>query len=136
MTEPRPTAAELVAAVAGFLTDQVVPALEGKVAFHTRVAANALRIVERELRLGAEAEAVEAERARLPGAPADDAALATLIREGHPDVDDPALRGYLIRSVRARIAIDSPDYPAVAQAAARWPDAGASGGPAGSDWPR
>ncbi|MFM9032786.1 MAG: phosphotransferase, partial [Mycobacterium sp.] len=45
----RPTAAELVAAVAGFLDGEVRAGTTGAVNFHALVAANALRIVEREL---------------------------------------------------------------------------------------
>ena len=52
----RPTAAELVAAVADFLDSDVREALRrwsaadaGQVSFHARVAANVLRTVEREL---------------------------------------------------------------------------------------
>jgi len=45
----RPTAAELVAAAAEFLETDVRAATGGQVNFHARVAANALRIVEREL---------------------------------------------------------------------------------------
>ena len=48
----RPTASELLDAVKAFLTDQVMPATGGQVAFHARVAANALGIVARELELG------------------------------------------------------------------------------------
>lgn len=44
----RPTAAELVAAVADFL-DNDVRTVGGQVGFHARVATNVLRIVEREL---------------------------------------------------------------------------------------
>ena len=45
----RPTAAELVAAVADFLDSDVRAATDGQVSFHARVAANVLRTVEREL---------------------------------------------------------------------------------------
>jgi Domain of unknown function (DUF6285) len=45
----RPTAAELVAAVADFLDSEVRAATDGQVSFHARVAANVLRTVEREL---------------------------------------------------------------------------------------
>jgi len=48
----RPTASELVDAVRQFLTDQVMPATGGQLAFHSRVAANVLGIVARELELG------------------------------------------------------------------------------------
>jgi aminoglycoside phosphotransferase (APT) family kinase protein len=49
----RPTASELLDAVREFLTGQVMPAATGQLAFHARVAANALAIVARELELGA-----------------------------------------------------------------------------------
>ena len=48
----RPTASELLDAVRGFLTDQVMPATGGQLGFHARVAANVLAIVARELDLG------------------------------------------------------------------------------------
>jgi hypothetical protein len=47
--QDRPDARELLAAVRGFLEQQVVPALDGTRQFHARVAANVLAIVEREL---------------------------------------------------------------------------------------
>jgi aminoglycoside phosphotransferase (APT) family kinase protein len=49
----RPTAGELLEAVREYLTGQVMPATSGQLAFHARVAANALAIVTRELELGA-----------------------------------------------------------------------------------
>ena len=58
-----PTTAELVAAVREFLSDDVMPATEGRLQFHARVAANVLAQVERELALGP------------PADPAADAAL-------------------------------------------------------------
>jgi aminoglycoside phosphotransferase (APT) family kinase protein len=48
----RPTASELLDAVRGFLTDDVMPATGGHLAFHARVAANVLGTVARELELG------------------------------------------------------------------------------------
>ncbi len=49
----RPTASELLEAVREYLLGSVMPATSGQVAFHARVAANALAIVARELELGA-----------------------------------------------------------------------------------
>jgi aminoglycoside phosphotransferase (APT) family kinase protein len=49
----RPTASELLEAVREYLLAAVMPATSGQVAFHARVAANALAIVARELELGA-----------------------------------------------------------------------------------
>lgn len=64
----RPTASELLDAVRGYLTDQVMPGTSGQLAFHARVAANALAIVARELDLGpppADADLADRVAARL-----------------------------------------------------------------------
>ncbi len=78
----RPTAAELVAAVADFLDNDVRAATEGQVNFHARVAANVLRIVERELSDDSAADVT----GRLAGLGfADEAQLAAAIRAGALD---------------------------------------------------
>ena len=59
----RPTASELLDAVREFLTDQVMPATAGQIAFHARVAANVLAVVARELELGAVPPDAEADLA-------------------------------------------------------------------------
>jgi aminoglycoside phosphotransferase (APT) family kinase protein len=64
----RPTASELLDAVSGFLTGEVLPATTGQLAFHARVAANVLAIVAREIELGpvrASAELARGVAARL-----------------------------------------------------------------------
>ena len=103
----RPTAAELVAAVADFLDNDVRSAIDGQVNFHARVAANVLRIVERELTDGSAAEVTD-RLAELGFA--DEAQLAAAIRAGGLDdrADDvlPALRTL----VRHRLAIAHPGY--------------------------
>jgi len=45
----RPTAREILDAVRGYLTEDVMPGTTGRLSFHARVAANMLAIVEREL---------------------------------------------------------------------------------------
>ncbi len=103
----RPTAAELVAAVADFLDNDVRSSTEGRVNFHARVAANVLRIVEREL-TDDSAEAVTGRLADLGFA--DETQLAAAIRAG--TVDDragdvlPTLRAL----VRQRLAVAHPGY--------------------------
>jgi aminoglycoside phosphotransferase (APT) family kinase protein len=78
----RPTAAELVGAVAEFLETDVREATGGQVNFHARVAANALRTVERELLDTDDSEV----RAALAGLGfADEAGLAAAIRTGELD---------------------------------------------------
>ena len=103
----RPTAAELVAVVADFLENDVRGATEGQVNFHARVAANVLRIVERELTDDSAAEVID-KLAELGFA--DEAQLAAAIRAGVLDdrADDvlPALRTL----VRRRLAVAHPGY--------------------------
>lgn len=120
----RPTAAELIAAVRVFLEADAMPRLEGRAAFHARVAANALAIVEREL---AEAPAGgAAEHARLRAllgedGPLDalDRALCGRIRAGTLAPDTPALRAHLWETTLAKVAIDQPRYSAYRRARAR-----------------
>jgi hypothetical protein len=90
-----PTTEELVAAVRSFLTDEVMPATEGRLSFHARVAANVLAQVERELRTGA----VDV---------AGDAELAAAIRDGSTSFDDalPRVRA----SVVAKLRISNPRH--------------------------
>ena len=83
----RPTAAELIAAVAEFLEGDVRANTTGSVNFHALVAANVLRTVERELLDESSAEPLAAlEQLGYP----DEDALAAAIRagdlDGHPDV--------------------------------------------------
>jgi aminoglycoside phosphotransferase (APT) family kinase protein len=104
----RPTAAELVAAVAEFLEGDVREATSGQVNFHARVAANALRMVEREL-LASDDSDVRAELAGLGFA--DEAALAAAMRAGElADRPGPAVIACLRTLVRRRLAVAHPGY--------------------------
>jgi hypothetical protein len=103
----RPLAAELVAAVAEFLETDVRAATSGQVNFHARVAANALRIVERELLDESEAES----RAALAGLGlADEEALAAAIRAGELDGRPDDVIACLRTVVRRRLTVAHPGY--------------------------
>ncbi len=104
----RPTAAELVAAVADFLDNDVRAATTGSpVNFHARVAANVLRTVERELLDTSAAEVTDA--LTQLGYP-DEPALAAAIRAGELD-DRPAKVLACLRTlVRHRLAVNHPGY--------------------------
>jgi hypothetical protein len=103
----RPSAAELVAAVAEFLDGEVRSATTGAVNFHALVAANALRIVEREL-LDSEADTPLVALDAL-GYPDEDA-LAAAIRAGELDGRDTEVMACLRALVRHRLAIAHPGY--------------------------
>jgi hypothetical protein len=110
MSHYRPTAAELVAAVAEFLETEVRAATGsdrrladvGAVNFHARVAANALRIVERELsQHGAEPGLLGFD---------DEQALARAIRDGDFDDRGSELEPVLRALVRHRLDVAHPGY--------------------------
>lgn len=107
----RPTAAELIAAVAEFLETDVREATSGQVNAHlnfqARVAANALRMVQRELQSPGESD-VRAALAGL-GFP-DEAALAAAIRAGDLDGRDDDVTAALRVLVRHRLAAAHPGY--------------------------
>jgi hypothetical protein len=110
----RPTAAELVAAVADFLENDVRASTgpdgrpdTGQVNFHARVAANVLRIVERELTDDSVAEVTGA-LAELGFA--DEAQLAAAIRTGALDERSDDVLPVLRTLVRHRLAVAHPGY--------------------------
>ena len=118
MAQDRPTQAELLDAVAGFLRDEAVPALDKTapgLAFQLRVAANALAILEREARLGPDADRREHARlVKLLGRDGtlDDLnrALAAELRAGTRDERDAALMAHLEATVADKIAIANPKW--------------------------
>jgi len=111
----RPSAAQLVAAVRDFLEKVAQPELRGHSAFHARVAANALAIVERELALAAEQDAAERERLRAllgrdDALEAQNRELCRAIRAGEITADTPGLIEHLRATTLAKLAVDQPSY--------------------------
>ena len=111
----QPSSLELVTAVREFIEKHAMPELQGRTAFHARVAANALAIVARELEQGAPADS--AERERLRPLLQQDGTLAELnrqlcrrIRDGRIAWDDPALGAHLVPTTLAKVAVDQPNY--------------------------
>lgn len=98
----RPTAAELVAAVAEFLETDVRDGTSGSVNFHARVAANVLRTVEREL-------LDDTAPPDLLGF-ADEAALSAAIRRGDFDERGAEVASALRGLVLQRLAVSHPGY--------------------------
>ncbi|GAC1593174.1 MAG: hypothetical protein NVS3B21_13890 [Acidimicrobiales bacterium] len=102
----RPTAAELLEAVREFLVEEQEEKGSPR-AFHARVAANAVAIVERELAAGDPAPWRGDELARIGRASEDE--LASAIRGGL-DLADPQLRDTLIRGVVHKVEVANPRY--------------------------
>jgi hypothetical protein len=115
--QDRPTAEQLIEAVASFLRDRVVPATQGPLAFHARVAANALDIARRELTLATEAEVRErtALSALLQADPHCDLPqlnrmLCERIVRDELDAQTPGLAEALWCITLDKLAIDQPGY--------------------------
>lgn len=104
-----PTAAELAAASAEFVRNDLLPTLEGRQRFHALVTANVLDIIHRELTLGPGHEAAHARRLADLGV-RDDAELATGVRAGLFDDRVPELLESLRDSVRAKLEVANPKY--------------------------
>ena len=114
---------ELLDSVAAFLREDAAAATSGRTRFFTRVAANSLTIVKRELALGPAHR--QAERARLMALLDRTDSLDALrrqltsgLRDGSIALDRPQLREHLRASVINQLAIDQPTYAALATAIA------------------
>jgi len=112
-----PMQAELLEGVAAFLKDEVAARLESHNSFLARVAANSLRIAQRECQFGPNLAAQEqAGLERLLGMPGELDSLrwelVNRLRDKLP-LDSPGLAEHLRRSVAGQLAIDQPNYSAL-----------------------
>lgn len=105
----RPTAAELLEAVREWVEGDVREATSGRVAFHARVAANALAMLERQVALGPAHEAAHRARLESLGHP-DDASLARAIRAGEEDHRLEEVRAVVAASVRSKLEVANPRW--------------------------
>jgi hypothetical protein len=121
MPSNRPTRDELLEAVVEFLENRVMPKLDEHTAFHTRVAANALNIVRRELEHGPGLDEKELERLeRLLGREGTleelNAELCNGIRNGDLDHRNPELMEHLFLTALGKVSVDQPSYSAYRRA--------------------
>lgn len=115
MPTDRPTITELVEAVREFLADRVAPNVDGQLAFHARVAANALTTVVRTLEDHGGMDA--AERARLAALLGHDGELVALnrelaqkIRAGAMDGQSSDVLDHLRQTCRDKLRLFNPRY--------------------------
>lgn len=116
-----PTPVEIIAAVAAFLRDDLLPQLTGANAFKSRIAANALDLVRRQLLVPADEDAHEvAALSSLLGRTGDAAslndALAAGIADGSVDASGDQLKTVLWSITEAKLAVDQPNYGGLARA--------------------
>ena len=119
--QDQPSALELLQAVRSFIQDQAIPRLEGRAAFHARIAVNALAIVERGLEIGPAQDAAEQERLEaLLGRPGSldelNRELCRRIRAGELDLETPGLAEHLRETTLEKVAVDQPRYAAYRRA--------------------
>lgn len=105
----RSTAAALVEAVREWVEGDVRESTEGSVSFYTRVAANALAMVERELALGPVHAVAHATGLAQLGCK-DDAELAEQIREGRFDDRLEEVREVVGADVRRKLEVANPRW--------------------------
>ena len=118
MAQDRPTASELLAAIADFLREEATPALdrtEPRLGFQMRVAVNALAILEREACLGRDADTAEQARlVKLLGRAGSldelNGELARQLRAGARDERDTQLMAHLEATIADKIAIANPKW--------------------------
>ena len=117
------TAEELLSAVRQFLREQVLPELQGFKAYNTRVAANALGIVARELELGIDVAELDEKIATQLGLEQQEVSvprqIALALRDGRLVVDSRVLT-YLQKRTQLAIAINNPKYSGLQQARELW----------------
>lgn len=105
----RPTASELVEAVAEWIRRTQIDGELAPSPFHARVAENMLAIVERELALGPAQARAHTARLEQLGVD-DDAQLAAAIRSGALDDRAEEVRALVWASVRDKLAVANPKY--------------------------
>jgi hypothetical protein len=110
-----PHGADMLDAVARLLRDTLIPQLPADTVFQARVAANAVDLVAREIRLGAAAQTDATTRLKVlltldASLPELEAELASRIREGQAGADTPGLMDHLWATTLAKMAIDQPSY--------------------------
>ncbi len=115
MPQSMPSAPILLAAAVKYLEEELLPTLTGYHRFQTRVTANVLNIVRRELELREPQSAAERERLRALGHDGDtetlSGELSELIRRGAIDLNDAELRAHLRQSLADALAINNPKWP-------------------------
>lgn len=114
-----PSAAELLEAVREFLEGDIFPVVEGRAKFHTRVAMNVLKIVERELELSVESDARERKSIEtlLARPVASEESLLDLNKELASQIRDGSMPGtraelfaHLRSTLKDKLAIANPKY--------------------------
>jgi hypothetical protein len=111
MTAPhdRPTAAELLEALHEWMERDLLPGVDGRLQFHTRVAINMIDIVRRELEFGPDQE-VQHQEVLASFGMNDDTELAAAIRDGAFDANLVDVLNRLRPVVEDKVGVANPRY--------------------------
>ena len=111
MTAPhdRPTAVELLEALREWMERDLLPGVEGRLQFHTRVAINMVDIVAREIAVGSSQETAHAHVLETLGV-ATDAELVLAIKNGEYDATLESLLESLRPVVEDKVRVANPKY--------------------------
>ncbi|QLC23809.1 phosphotransferase [Parasphingopyxis algicola] len=110
--------AELLEALIGWDSDEVIPNAKGRDLFQARVAKNAMGMLQRETELGPIFAARQQERLDGLGLTVD--GLRDGLADGSLSPTDPALLAHLRLTALERLSIDQPKYPGLAAALKQW----------------
>ena len=110
-----PDATTLLTVAVRYLEEELMPTLSGYHRFQTRVTMNVLNIVRRELQLREAHELEECDRLRAvidhdESVDVLNDELCHLIRTGQIDLNQPALRDHIRRSLADALAINNPKW--------------------------
>ena len=121
--QDEPTPCEILEAIVTFLRHDVMPHVDGGLAFQLRVASNALDLVRREI--AAPPEVCGREHSMLQALLGRDGSVEELtgelvrrIANGAIDRSSPALRALLWQTTEAKLAVDQPNYAGLQRARA------------------
>jgi hypothetical protein len=113
--QDQPSPREILGAIAAFLRNTVIPNSDPHTAFQTRVAANALDLVCRQLELGAAGEAAEVQRLQAllgrAGTLAElNTALADALASGEMGLTTPGVSEHLRATTLEKLQVDQPSF--------------------------
>jgi DNA-binding response OmpR family regulator len=113
--QDQPSPDEILAAIAAFLRDTVIPKSDSHTAFQARVAANAVDLVRRQLEFSTAGEAAELERlqtllGRAGTLPELNSALAEALASGAKGLSTAGVSEHLRATTLEKLQIDQPNY--------------------------
>ena len=122
--QDKPSPSDLLAAVAHYLRDELLPTLTAHHAFQLRVSCNALDLVARQMAQEPAADAAEVQRlTALLGHGGElgelNAEIAQKIADGEMTLETPGLADHLWATTLAKLSVDQPQYGAYRHEAAR-----------------